>query len=107
MPLSLFDRRNLLVACDPRYGSVLYFSYTSMSTDSLFGALRRYLTAGTIFRGKVESLEVSPLPTLFDLLLERQRSAGRGLCIHMHPYILKEKIIFSAVTYSKPYINSK
>jgi len=34
----LFDRRNLLVACDPRFG--------------------RYLTAGTIFRGKVSSKEV-------------------------------------------------
>ncbi|EIN04019.1 beta-tubulin 2 [Punctularia strigosozonata HHB-11173 SS5] len=32
---SLFDRRNLLVACDPRFG--------------------RYLTAATIFRGKVSS----------------------------------------------------
>ncbi|KAH7928103.1 beta-tubulin 2, partial [Leucogyrophana mollusca] len=35
---SLFDRRNLLVACDPRFG--------------------RYLTAATIFRGKVSSNEV-------------------------------------------------
>ncbi|KAF7327387.1 Tubulin beta chain [Mycena kentingensis (nom. inval.)] len=34
---ALFDRRNLLVACDPRYG--------------------RYLTAATIFRGKVASRE--------------------------------------------------
>ncbi|TFK50215.1 beta-tubulin 2 [Heliocybe sulcata] len=33
----LFDRRNLLVACDPRFG--------------------RYLTAATIFRGKVSSRE--------------------------------------------------
>ncbi|KAI0059253.1 beta-tubulin 2 [Artomyces pyxidatus] len=36
---ALFDRRNLLVACDPRYG--------------------RYLTAATIFRGKVSSREHS------------------------------------------------
>ncbi|KAF8553882.1 beta-tubulin [Imleria badia] len=35
---SLFDRRNLLVACDPRFG--------------------RYLTAACIFRGKVSSNEV-------------------------------------------------
>ncbi|KAH7912826.1 beta-tubulin 2 [Hygrophoropsis aurantiaca] len=35
---SLFDKRNLLVACDPRFG--------------------RYLTAATIFRGKVSSNEV-------------------------------------------------
>ncbi|TDL17966.1 beta-tubulin 2 [Rickenella mellea] len=35
---SLFDRKNLLVACDPRFG--------------------RYLTAGTIFRGKLSSREV-------------------------------------------------
>ncbi|KAI0926238.1 Tubulin beta-2 chain [Taiwanofungus camphoratus] len=34
---ALFDRRNLLVACDPRFG--------------------RYLTAATIFRGKVSSRE--------------------------------------------------
>ncbi|KAJ3560004.1 hypothetical protein NP233_g11113 [Leucocoprinus birnbaumii] len=34
---SLFDRRNLLVACDPRHG--------------------RYLTAATIFRGKISSRE--------------------------------------------------
>ncbi|OCH94831.1 beta-tubulin 2 [Obba rivulosa] len=34
---ALFDRRNLLVACDPRFG--------------------RYLTAATIFRGKVASRE--------------------------------------------------
>ncbi|KAF8839510.1 beta-tubulin 2 [Paxillus ammoniavirescens] len=36
---SLFDRRNLLVACDPRFG--------------------RYLTAACIFRGKVSSNETS------------------------------------------------
>ncbi|KZT20480.1 beta-tubulin 2 [Neolentinus lepideus HHB14362 ss-1] len=35
----LFDRRNLLVACDPRFG--------------------RYLTAATIFRGKISSREYS------------------------------------------------
>ncbi|KAI0784566.1 beta-tubulin 2 [Abortiporus biennis] len=35
---ALFDRRNLLVACDPRYG--------------------RYLTAATIFRGKISANEV-------------------------------------------------
>ncbi|OBZ72040.1 Tubulin beta-2 chain [Grifola frondosa] len=34
---ALFDRRNLLVACDPRFG--------------------RYLTAATIFRGKISSRE--------------------------------------------------
>jgi len=34
---ALFDRRNLLVACDPRFG--------------------RYLTAATIFRGKIASQE--------------------------------------------------
>jgi len=34
---ALFDRKNLLVACDPRYG--------------------RYLTAATIFRGKISSRE--------------------------------------------------
>ena len=35
---SLFDRHNLLVACDPRYG--------------------RYLTAATIFRGQLSAQEV-------------------------------------------------
>ncbi|KAF9007507.1 beta-tubulin 2 tubb2 [Cyathus striatus] len=36
---ALFDRKNMLVACDPRFG--------------------RYLTAATIFRGKISSREVS------------------------------------------------
>lgn len=39
---SLFDRHNLLVACDPRFG--------------------RYLTAATIFRGPMASQEVSSIP---------------------------------------------
>ncbi|KAF8896653.1 beta-tubulin 2 tubb2 [Infundibulicybe gibba] len=36
---AVFDRKNLLVACDPRHG--------------------RYLTAATIFRGKISSREIS------------------------------------------------
>ncbi|CAL1716085.1 unnamed protein product [Somion occarium] len=46
---ALFDRRNLLVACDPRFG--------------------RYLTAATIFRGKISSNEQSVLD------LQRKNSA--------------------------------
>ena len=37
--ISLFDRKNLLVACDPRFG--------------------RYMTAATIFRGPMSSRDVS------------------------------------------------
>ncbi|CAL1716087.1 unnamed protein product [Somion occarium] len=48
---ALFDRRNLLVACDPRFG--------------------RYLTAATIFRGKISSNEAEQ--SVLDL--QRKNSA--------------------------------
>ncbi|EDR03981.1 beta-tubulin 2 tubb2 [Laccaria bicolor S238N-H82] len=44
---ALFDRKNLLVACDPRFG--------------------RYLTAATIFRGNISSREVSHAYAVHDL----------------------------------------
>ncbi|KAF9233172.1 beta-tubulin [Melanogaster broomeanus] len=50
---SLFDRRNLLVACDPRFG--------------------RYLTAACIFRGKVSSNDVRLLTALKTSVAQLQR----------------------------------
>ncbi|KAF9048816.1 beta-tubulin 2 tubb2 [Panaeolus papilionaceus] len=44
---ALFDRKNLLVACDPRHG--------------------RYLTAATIFRGNISSREVSAAVAVRDM----------------------------------------
>ena len=52
--LSLFDRHNLLVACDPRYG--------------------RYLTAATIFRGQLPAQEV-------EIAIEQLQSKNSSLFV--------------------------
>ena len=59
---SLFDRHNLLVACDPRYG--------------------RYLTAATIFRGQLSAQEV-------EISIEQLQSKNSSLFVE---YVLSSII---------------
>ena len=68
IPLSLFDRANLLVACDPRFGYVFLLMSIRLMLNILF---RRYLTAATIFRGRVASQEAEQ--SVLDL--QRKNSA--------------------------------
>ncbi|KAL0058443.1 Tubulin beta-2 chain, partial [Marasmius tenuissimus] len=56
---ALFDRKNLLVACDPRFGCVelvLVFPSDGLTIPPSLRA-SRYLTAATIFRGNIASRE--------------------------------------------------
>ena len=62
---SLFDHKNLLVACDPRMGfvtSILLLCVFLICALLFLLRFSRYLTAATIFRGNVSSREVSFSP---------------------------------------------
>lgn len=75
---SLFDRKNLLVACDPKFG--------------------KYMTAATIFRGNISSREVSHLlelnpQSVAHTLLGRSESPSSGMKESLFLHFLQSRIL--------------
>ena len=70
----MFDAKNMMTACDPRYGRYLYATNcNTCSAQRIIGIINlitiiRYLTVATIFRGRMSMKEVGLSKGRFEII---------------------------------------